>query len=108
VSLDGRARDPCELKAKVEEVVRGTFPLAAVRVRVLKPPAAGPGGGLEKNQVVVVVPRLAIGKGRVAYRDAATVRNAGAFFLTRGDRVRVRLEERRAGDQWWSTSIERE
>jgi hypothetical protein len=107
VPLDRLARDPCELEAKVEEVVRGTFPLAAVRVRVLQPPVGGPGSGLEKNQVVVLLPRLAMDQGRVAYRDAATVRNTGAFYLKRGDRLRVRLEERRAGGQWWFTSVER-
>jgi len=106
--VDAVRADPCRLRARVEEVLRGRFPLAAVRVRILAPPEDGPGADLKKNDVVVVLPRLVAERGRVEMADGATARNAGAFYLSKGDRVHVRLEAKRADGVWWAVAIVRD
>jgi hypothetical protein len=106
--VDAVRANPCRLRAKVEDVIRGRFPLAAVRVRILEPPKEGAGTELKKNDVVVVLPRVVAERGRVKMEDGATARNASAFYLSKGDRVHLLLESKRADGVWWAEAIARD
>jgi hypothetical protein len=105
-TLAKRLKDPKNLEAKVEAVKPGKFPAAAVVVKVTQPAKEGTGKGVNKNDSLVIVPRFKVEKGQVLMTDADTVINAGSFYLQSGDKVSIRLGEKR--DRVWEAEyIER-
>ncbi len=106
LTREKRLKDPKNLEAKVERLKAGTFPTVALRLKVLKPAKEGPGKDVKANDTLVVVPRLQITGGKVSLADAATVLNAGSYYLQEGDRVMVRLGASK-GKVWEAEYIER-
>ena len=104
--LAGR-NHPCRLRAKVEKVVRGRFPLVAVRVSVVESAPQGPGSTLDNNDVIVILPRLTIADGAPVMADPVTRTNAAAFFFDVGDRIGIWLGAKTDG-KWQADLIERE
>lgn len=101
-----RTKDPKNFEAKVEMVQQGKFPGAVVQLRVVVPAKEGPGKDLAKNDAVVVIPRYKVEKGQFLMTDPDTLINAGSFYLQNGDRVAVRLGQKR--DKLWEAEyIER-
>lgn len=97
---------PENVEARVEAVKVGRFPTVALRLKVLRPAKSGSSKAIERNAELVVVPKLKITDGDVALDDAATLVNAGAFYLQKGDKVAVRLGAQR-GKIWEADYIER-
>lgn len=101
-----RLKDKRNFEAKVQTVQGKRFPIVAVTVKVTKPGKDGPGAKVERNQVIVLVPKLKAAGKSIAMDDDATRRNAGAFYLRSGDKVAVRLGANR-GKYWEADYIER-
>lgn len=102
-----RKRDKRNFDGRVDSIKVGSFPAVAVRVRVSRPAKDGPGKGLQRNALVVLVPVYKVEGGAVAMQDEATRLNAGAFYLKAGDRVVVRLGENIKDNLWQAEYIER-
>lgn len=101
-----KRRAPQTLHARVEVVARKAFPLVALRLRVRRPARRGPGKALDRGERLVVVPALSFEDGVADLSDPTTLRNAGAFYLQKGDRVLVQLDERQ-GDVWKAGYLQR-
>jgi len=101
-----RLKDRRNLEAKVELVKVGAFPAVAVKLKVIKPAKEGAGKGVQKNSSLVVLPKLKVDGGKISLEDPETLRNAGAFYLKRGDKVMVRLGPSK-GKVWEAEYIER-
>ena len=101
-----RQKDPNNLEAKVEQLNPGKFPAVAVKLKVTKSAKEGPGKSINKNDTIVIIPKLKVDKGQVAMSDPATAINAGSFYLMAGDKVVVRLGSQR-GKVWEADYIER-
>jgi len=101
-----RLQDTRNLEARVTGIKRGSFPTVALKVKVVKAAGQGAGAKLQKNQTLVVFPRLKFAATSVDLNDDPTLRNAGAFFLQRGDKVMIRLGYQR-GRVWEADYIER-
>ncbi|MEO0812726.1 MAG: hypothetical protein AAFY60_07670, partial [Myxococcota bacterium] len=74
--------------------------------KVRKPSKDGAGAALSKNDKIVVLPMMKFSGKTADLSDEATLRNAGAYYLKRGDRVMVRLGEKE-GKAWSAEYIER-
>ncbi len=106
LSRDKRLKDDKNLEAKVEVVKLGAFPAVAVRLKVTKPAKVGAGKDVKANDVLVIVPKLKVEAGKVALNDPDTQLNAGTFYLVEGDKVAVRLGQKK--DKVWEAEyIER-
>jgi hypothetical protein len=105
VTIEGD--DPREMQAKVEAVRQGKFPVAAIRVRVVKPAKDGPGQSMKSNDQLVLLPQFGVAGGKVQLGDDASIENAGAYFLQKGDKVSVRLDKQQKGNVWLVTSVRR-
>lgn len=101
-----RLNDAKNFEGKVEQVTTKGFPIVAVKVRVAKPAKDGTGKALKANEYIVVVPKLKVENKQVQLQDEATMTNAGAFYLKQGDKVMVRLGEKKA-TYWEAEYIER-
>jgi hypothetical protein len=101
-----RQKDKRNITAKVQEIKKGRFPTVALKLKVTKPAKEGSGKAVAKNTVLVVVPELQIKDGAVNMADSDTLQNAGSYYLTRGDKVMVRLG-RQVGKVWHAEYIER-
>lgn len=102
-----RLQDKRNIEAQVEEVNNARFPLVAIRLRVRKPAKEGAGKtAVERNAKIVVVPAMKFSGKQADLTDSQTLTNAGAFYLQRGDRVMVRLGEKK-GEVWSAEYIER-
>ena len=105
--LMARLKDRRNLEAKVDTVKAGGFPAVAVRIKVLKPAKEGAGKQAKRNETIVLVPDFKVMGGRVDMRDHNTRINAGSYYLRKGDKVVVRLREKRKGNVWSAAYIER-
>jgi hypothetical protein len=94
------------LEAKVEQISSKKFPLVALKVKVNKPAKEGKGKDVKANDTIVVVPKLKVAGKTVAMDDADTQVNAGAFYLQSGDKVAIRLGEKK-GNYYEAEYIER-
>lgn len=101
-----RIKDPNNFEAKVDSVKGAKFPLVAIRLKITKPAKKGAGKALKRNQQIVIYPKLKVSGGKVALEDGATLINAGAFYLQKGDKVVVRLGTQK-GKLWEAEYIER-
>ncbi len=101
-----RLKDPRNAEVRVEEVRVGTFPLVALKVRVIQPASQGPGAGVKKNDVLVVTPAVKVVQGKADTTDAASLWNIGAYYLQDGDKVMVRVTSQ-TGKVWSAEYIER-
>ena len=101
-----RLKDGKNLEGKVETVSTKSFPLVAVTLKVTQPAKEGVGKDQAKNVTLVVVPQLKVENKTVAMQDPATMINAGAFYLKKGDKVVVRLGANK-GKYWEAEYIER-
>ena len=101
-----RLKDKRNITAKVEAVKAGRFPTVALKVKVTRAAKEGEGKAIPKNTVLVVVPDFNIRGGEVDLRDPQTARNAGAWYLNRGDKVMIRLGKQ-VGQVWHAQYIER-
>ena len=90
----------------MEAVKRGTFPAVALKLKVSKSAKEGVGKDIAKNSVIVVVPDLKRVAATTDFADGATVLNAGAFYVNRGDKIVVRLGKK-TGKYWTAEYIER-
>jgi hypothetical protein len=106
VDRSKRLKDPRNITAKVEAVKRGVFPAVALKLKVSKSAKEGLGKDIAKNSVIVVVPDLKRVAATTDFADGATVLNAGAFYLNRGDKIVVRLGKK-TGKYWTAEYIER-
>lgn len=106
VSRTQRINDPKNLEAKVEEVSTKTFPVVALRLRVQKGAKDGAGKEFKANDKIVVVPKLKTAGGSIELKDQTTMLNAGAFYLQEGDKIAVRLGEKK-GSYYEAEYIER-
>lgn len=104
--LMARLKDPKNLEARVDSTQTGKFPVVAVKLKVVSPAKEGPGTGVKANDSLVVIPRYKIEKGQVLMTDPDTSLNAGSFYLQEGDRVSVRLGDKK-GSYWEAEYIER-
>lgn len=93
VTRTNRLNDKRNLDAKVEAVNHGKFPAVAIRVKVRKPAKEGKGKEIKKGQILVVVPKMKVAGGKVDMGDPETLINAGAFYLKKGDKVKIRIGE---------------
>ncbi len=101
-----RQSDPRNAEARVETVKIGKFPMVAVRLKITKGAKQGPGKDLAKNATIVIVPKLKVDAGKVSLEDPETALNAGAFYLQNGDKVLVRVGEKK-DKVWQADYIER-
>lgn len=101
-----RLKDSRNLEAKITSIRKGAFPTVALKVKVLRAAKEGAGSKLSKNQTLVVFPRLKFASSEVDLTDDPTLRNAGAYYLHRGDKVMIRLGYQR-GRVWEADYIER-
>lgn len=92
-----RINDPKNIEAKVDEVSTKAFPVVALRLKVQKPSKDGTGKDLKGNDTVVVIPKLKSAASGIDMKDESTARNAGAYYLQQGDKVSVRLGEKKGG-----------
>jgi hypothetical protein len=99
--------EPCELRGKVERVVRGRFPLVAIRLKVLEPARAGPGAAMRNNDTLVILPHVMMSTSLPVMSDPATVVNAGAYYMRPGDRITACINGR-SGRAWNARSIRRQ
>jgi hypothetical protein len=84
-------KDPRNIQARVEHVSLGTFPMVAVKVKITKIGAKAKSLKLKRNQNVIMVPIFKV-KGKVVdFGEEDSRRNAGAYYLKRGDKVFLRL-----------------
>lgn len=102
-----RLNDPNNLRARVEEVHRGAFPLVALKIQVLRAAKEGDGARHKKGDRIVVLPKLTVASGRVDMNDTQTEINGGAFYLKRGDKIAVRVGNK-SGRAWTAEYLERE
>ncbi|MEZ4271066.1 MAG: hypothetical protein R3C68_06430 [Myxococcota bacterium] len=105
-ALQDRIKDKRNVEAKVDFVKQGKFPRAAVRVKVLNPAKQGAGKDVKKNDTLVLIPEMMVTKGSIALDDEATMINAGAYYLVKGDKVMIRLGQK-SGKVWKAQYIER-
>ena len=101
-----RLQDARNLEARVTGIKKGTFPTVALKVKVVKAADEGAGAKVQKNQTLVVFPRLKFAQATVDLLDDPTLTNAGAYYLQRGDKVMIRLGYQR-GRVWEADYIER-
>jgi hypothetical protein len=106
VSRTQRINDAKNIEAKVDEVTTKGFPVVALRLKVQKPSKEGTGKDMKANDTLVVVPKLKVTAGAVDTKDASTQLNAGAYYLQSGDKVAVRLGEKK-GNYYEAEYIER-
>jgi hypothetical protein len=106
VGRSQRINDPKTVEAKVDEVSTKAFPVVALRLKVQKPAKDGAGKDLKANDTVVVVPKLKAAGSGFDLKDASTTLNAGAYYLQQGDKVAVRLGEKK-GSYYEAEYIER-
>ena len=102
VSRTQRLNDP----KNVEEVSTKTFPVVALRLRVQKPAKDGTGKSVAAHDQIVVVPKMKTAGSTIDMKDQPTMLNAGAFYLQDGDKVAVRLGEKK-GSYYEAEYIER-
>jgi hypothetical protein len=86
-----RLKDPRNAEVRVEEVRTGTFPLVALKVKVIQPALQGPGAALKKNDVLVITPALKMVAGKADLTHTETLFNVGAYYVQDGDRMAVRV-----------------
>ncbi len=101
-----RLNDPKNIEAKVDEVTTKAFPIVALRLKVQKPSKDGTGKDMKANDALVVVPKFKVTAGAVDTMDPGTQLNAGAYYLQSGDKVAVRLGEKK-GNYYEAEYIER-
>ncbi len=101
-----RLKDKRNVEAQVEGVNTARFPFVAVKLKIRKPATDGAGKSVKKNSEIVVVPAMKFSGKSADLTDEATLMNAGAYYLQRGDRVMVRLGEKK-GSVWSAEYIER-
>lgn len=106
VTRTTRLKDPRNLSAKVEAVKRGTFPQVAIRVKVTRSASEGTGKDIAKNTVLVIIPTLEHTPTGIDMTSPDTLTNAGAYYLNRGDKVKIRLGPQK-GRLWQAAYIER-
>lgn len=106
LTVTKRLRDPNNLEARVQSVSKRGFPIVAITLSVTRPASQGEGKKMARNAKLVVVPKLKADKQNIDMKDAATLINAGSFYLKKGDRVMVRLGEKK-GKFWEAEYIER-
>lgn len=96
-----RKADKKNVQARVIAVKRGAFPNVALVLKVTKVAEDGPNKDkAKKDEQLIVSPMYKTVAGAPSgqpagtpdWKDAATVMNAGAFYLTESDNVYVRLE----------------
>ena len=92
--LSDRARTAV---GKVVSIARVSFPQTEVRVRILRAPSGPLGNVIRKGKTLVFVPQFKQKEGTLDLADAETQTNIGAYFLRKGDRVRIRVGQRRGG-----------
>ena len=101
-----RLNDAKNVEAKVVEVNTKGFPVVALRLNVQKPAKEGAGKDVKSNDKIVVVPKLKVTGGNVELKDPQTMMNAGAYYLQEGDKVAVRIGEKK-GNYYEAEYIER-
>lgn len=102
-----RKADKKNVQARVATVKRGAFPNVALILKVSKPAEDGPNKDkAAKDAQIIVSPVYKMAGASPDWKDAATVLNAGAFYLTEGDNVYVRLDTL-DGKTWKVGYIER-
>lgn len=101
-----RVRDPRNVQARVDATNTGNFPAVALQVIVMRPAREGAGKDVAKNSKLVVIPKLKTENGRIDMTDTETRINAGSFYLRRGDRVVLRLGQKK-NKVWEAEYIER-
>lgn len=106
VTRTTRLKDARNLSAKVEAVKRSGFPGVALRVKVTRSASEGAGKDIPKNTVLVIIPTLQHTATGVDMTSPDTVTNAGAYYLNRGDKVKIRLGAKK-GRLWQAAYIER-
>ncbi|MBC7793988.1 MAG: hypothetical protein H7Z43_09780 [Clostridia bacterium] len=101
-----RLNDPRNIEAKVDSITTKGFPVVAVKLKVQKPAKEGAGANMKASDVFVVVPKLKTANGAVTMTDVDTTTNAGSFYLQEGDKVVVRIGDKR-GAYYEAEYIER-
>jgi hypothetical protein len=95
-----RKSDKRNYEASVVEIKRAAFPAIALKLKVVKQPSEGDQkSAVAKNEDVVIIPELKIAGNQPDMADEATLINAGAFYLRAGDKVVLRLKEKK--DKVW-------
>jgi len=102
-----RKADKKNIQARVIAVKRGAFPNVALVLKVAKPAEDGPNKDkAAKDAQLIVTPMYKMAGTAPDWKDAATVLNAGAFYLVESDNVYVRLDTL-DGKTWKVGYIER-
>ena len=101
-----RLSDPGNVRARVEAIVRGRFPLVALRIQVLEPARDNIGSKVKKGDRIVVIPEVRMIKGRLRRGDEASEINAGSYYLKKGDKIAVRPGTDEDG-RWVAVYVER-
>lgn len=84
-------------QGKVVGVGGDKFPNAVVEVKILKGPTGDLATKVRKGQTVKFKPMLKMKDGRVDLEDGATQTNLGAWYLEKGDSVRVKISAEKDG-----------
>lgn len=93
-------------QGKVVAVTQGAFPNVKVSVRILRGPTGDLGKKVRKGKTLHFTPVFSKKAGKVDFSDAKTQNNLGAYFLKKGDRVRVKVGKA-AGDGFEAVVISR-
>lgn len=78
-------------QGKVVSVKTGKYPQARVSVRILSGPTGPLGRKVRKGKTIVFTPLLKMAKGSPAMSDPNTQTNLGAYYLQKGDRVKIKI-----------------
>ena len=82
---------------QVVSVTRGAFPQAEVRIRILSAPTGPLRRRVQKGKTLSFVPLLKRKAGAVDFEDTQTQTNLGAYFLRKGDRVKILVGQAPSG-----------
>ena len=82
------------MDGEVLEITRGAFPQVTIKIRVRKAVSAGPLKGKVTSGKIIAAPVVLSGpSGAVDFSQAQNQRNAGAYYLKKGDRVTLHAVE---------------
>lgn len=93
-----------QVTAKVLEVERARYPYVTIKVRIVKVPRKF--RDFKAGHVLSVVPKIRTKDGSVDQEDRATMLNIGAWYVQPGDRVVMRMDEKRS-ELWIAEAFKR-
>lgn len=81
--------------------------MIALKLKVKKSAKIGAGSKVKKKSTIVVIPDYDLSYGQVDFNNSKTKLLVGSYYLQRGDKVRVRLRQKKGG-YWTADYIERD